>query len=84
MKIKQWYKDNKEMILMGLGLIVTGMATYLGFKKGVDKMSKKVNKAEINVLKAEAETVIIKEKLADKEKPISEISSDVDNFLSRK
>lgn len=84
MKIKQWYKENKELIIMGLGLFFGGVATYLGFRKGVDRMTKKVNKAEINLLKAEAEKVIIEEKLADKEKSISEISSDVDNFLNRK
>lgn len=84
MDFKKLYTENKMYFKLGFTLFFSSLFAYLGFKKGVNKVSKEANKAKIDSLKSQEEKIIIKEKLADKEKPISEISSDIDSFLDRK
>lgn len=83
-KIKTWFKENHVYLTFGLSALLAGLIAYLGFEKGVQKTIKGKKEAEITSLKVEAENVILKEKIADKQKDISEISQDVDDILDRK
>lgn len=83
-KISNWFKSNLPYLTLGLSVFVTALIAYLGFKKGVEKSDRSKKEVELSALRTKVENVILKEKIADKQKDISEISKDVDDILDRK
>lgn len=83
-KIKDWFKQNQMYLTMFFTMFIAGLSAYLGFKKASKEESKEKRQAEIDLIETKAEKVILEERLADKEKTLHEISSDVDDLLDRK
>lgn len=80
-KVQLFFKNYGALFAGAVGFIST---ILLGMVIGNRKKEKELKKEKISVVKKEAENVILKEKLADKDKKLSEISEDVDNILDRK
>lgn len=80
-KSKLSFKDYLGLFLGALGLVG---GSLFAFVIGSRKRERELKKEKISVVKKESENVILKEKLADKDKKLNEISEDVDNILDRK
>lgn len=80
-KLKLLFKNYGSLIL---GVFAFVGSILLSFVVGSRKRERELKKEKISVVKKEAENVILKEKIADKEKTLNEISEDVDNILDRK
>ena len=83
-KLKAIYQEYREFFIDLLALFVTTILIFFGFERGVAKERKNETEKDIDLLHSKNSEAILKEKLADKDKSIYEISSDVDNILDRK